>query len=110
MSNINESELIRDREVMRLVELSRNNGLENLLATALENRETNPTSVAKLYSFVRRHIGEGNASNKFWNACSSFLISSGWSAEQLDELRNLSPTGQSGFKSILDQLEEEGRT
>jgi hypothetical protein len=110
MTNINESELIRDREVMRLIELSRNNGLENLLTAALENRETNPASVAKLYAFVRRHIGEGNATTKYWNACRSFLVSQGWSAEQLDELRNPSPTGQSGFKSILDQLEEEGRT
>jgi hypothetical protein len=113
MNTINEvemKELIRDREMMRLVELSRSNGLESLLDAALEGRDKNPTSVAKLFTFVRKNIGEGNATNKFFNACSSFLVSSGWSAEQLNELKNPSPIGQSGFKSILDQLEEEGRT
>jgi hypothetical protein len=111
MININESEIIRDREVMRLVDLSRNNGLDNLLSAALDNRETNPASVAKLHSFVRRHIGEGNAEKKYWAACSAFLVNSGMSAKELEEVRNPPPVpGTPGFKSILDELEEEGRT
>jgi hypothetical protein len=110
MNTINEAELIRDREMMRLVELSRSNGLESLLDAALEGREKNPVLVAKLFVFVRKSFGEGNATTKYWNACSSFLVSQGWSAEQLDELRNPSLIpGQSGFRSILDEMRDEGR-
>ena len=102
-------EVMRDREMMRLVELSRSNGLESLLDAALDGREKNPVSVSKLFTFVRKSFGQGNATTKYWNACSSFLISSGWSAEQLNELKNPSPLpGQPGFRSILDELAEEG--
>jgi hypothetical protein len=110
MNTINEVEAMRDREVMRLVEVSRSSGFESLLDAALEGREKSPVSVSKLFTFVRKSFGEGNATSKYWNACSSFLSSSGWSAEQLNELRNPSPAGTPGFKSILDELEEEGRS
>ena len=109
MNTINEVEAMRDREVMRLVEVSRSNAQESLLDAALDGRDKNPASVAKLFTFVRKNIGEGNATNKFFNACSSFLISSGWSAEQLDELKNPSPVpGQP--RSILEEMELEERT
>jgi|HubBroStandDraft_2_1064218.scaffolds.fasta_scaffold00704_2 hypothetical protein len=113
MNTFNEVEMkeaMRDREVMRLIEVSRSNGQESLLDAALEGREKSPASVAKLFTFVRKNIGEGNATNKFWNAAAPFLISSGWSAEQLDKLRHPSPApGTPGFRSILDEMHDEGR-
>ena len=103
MNTFNEvemKELIKDREMMRLVEVSRSTGFESLLDAALEGREKNTASVTKLFAFVRKNIGEGNATTKFWNACSAYLIASGWSAEQLNELRNSSPApGTPGFQS-----------
>jgi hypothetical protein len=111
MNITNETEMkesIRDREMMRLIEASRSNAQEFLLDAALDGRDKNPASVAKLFTFVRKSFGEGNACNKFWNACSSFLISQGWSAEQLNELKNPSPVpGQP--RSILEEMELEGR-
>jgi len=112
-TNNNEAEIkdaILWREVMRLVALSRDNGLENLLDAALEGREKSPASVSKLYSFVRKYIGEGTAADKYWRSCSTFLSASGWTTEQLNELRNPSPQpGQPGFRSILDEMHDEGR-
>ena len=53
----NQKEQIRWREVVRLMQLSRDESIDNLLSAALAGRETNVISVTKLYRFVLRNFG-----------------------------------------------------
>jgi hypothetical protein len=119
MTNKSEVEIkegLVGREIFRLLDISRNPKTEDILDAALDGREKTVESVSKLYNFVLRHFGDF-ASNtpdtvvaKFWNACSEFLTASGWTTKQLDELRNPYPkAGEPGFRSILDEMREEGR-
>jgi hypothetical protein len=117
--NINpqeEKERLIGFEIMRLMDLSRKTEVGSLLDAALAGREQTVESASKLFSFVLRNFGDfvsnipSTVVDKFWNACSEFLTASGWTTKQLDELRNPYPkAGEPGFRSILDEMNDEGR-
>jgi len=102
------------REMFRILEISRNPKIEDLLDAALDGREKTIESVSKLYNFILRNFGEGAATDgpagssttdKFWEACSVFLHESGLTDEELHKIRHPYPrAGEPGFKSILDEM------
>ena len=118
-SEVDIKENIIGRETFRLLEISKNPKIEDLLDAALDGREKTLESVSKLYSFVLRHFGEGvttagpagsSTTDKFWVACSAFLRESGVTDEELSKIRYPYPrAGEPGFRSILDEMREEGR-
>ena len=117
MTNKTEVEIkesIIGHEIFRLLDISQNPKIEDLLDAALGGREKTVESVSKLYSFVLRHFGEGVATagparssttDKFWEACSAFLRESGMTDEELSKIRYPYPrAGEPGFRSILDEM------
>jgi hypothetical protein len=101
-------EIARGKEIMRLVTLARDTGADSLLADAMYGREMTPQAIAKLFSFVLKNVGEGATTNKYWLACSAFLETT-MSNQELMKLRNPHPkAGEKGFRSILDEMQEEG--
>jgi hypothetical protein len=120
--NINpqeEKERLIGFEIMRLLDLSRKTEVGSLLDAALAGREKTVESVSKLFSFVLRNFGEGvttagpsgsSTTDKFWEACSEFLGESGVTDEELSKIRYpYPPAGSPGFRSVLDEMEVEGR-
>jgi hypothetical protein len=113
-SEVEIKESIMGRETFRLLEISQNPKIEDLLDEALDGREKTVESVSKLYNFVLRNFGEGKATagpagsrttDKFWQACSAFLRESGMTDVELSRLRYPYPrTGEPGFVSILDEM------
>jgi hypothetical protein len=102
-------------EIMRLMKLTRDESVENLIDAALAGREKNVTSVTKLYHFVLRTFGgtEGytpsTVTRKFWEACSTFLKDAGLTSEQIENIRHPFPVaGEPGFQSVLDEFREQG--
>jgi hypothetical protein len=120
--NINpqeEKERLIGFEIMRLLDLSRKTEVGGLLDAALAGREKTIESVVKLYNFILRNFGEGittagstgsSTTDKFWAACSEFLGGSGVTDEELSKIRYPHPlAGSPGFRSVLDEMAEEGR-
>jgi hypothetical protein len=104
-----EKEKLRGQEIMRLNTLARDLSVDKLLDAALAGRDKSKESVAKLYSFVVRAFGYGAATDKFWEACSP-LLGATMSNAELEKLRNPYPkAGEPGFRSILDEMHDEGR-
>lgn len=107
-------ESIIGREIFRLMDVSQNPKVEDLLDAALDGREKTIESVTKLYTFVLQKFGEGvstagsirsSTTDKFWAACSEFLRASGMTDEELSEIRYPHPRpGEPGFRSILDEM------
>jgi hypothetical protein len=113
MMEINkESELkekLRVQEIIRLNNLARDISADQLLDAALAGREKSQASVTKLYSFVVKAFGYGEVTDKYWGACFEVLSATKMTDEQLNKLRNHSPkAGEPGFRSILDELRDEG--
>jgi hypothetical protein len=102
-------EKLRGQEIVRLNALARDVSVDKLLDAALAGRDKSKESVAKLYSFVVRAFGYGAATDKFWEACSPFLGATMSNAE-LAKLRSPFPkAGEPDFRSILDEMHDEGR-
>jgi hypothetical protein len=98
------------REIMRLMAISRDSQ-EKILDEALAGREMTVDSVARLFGFVVKNFGqrESAVTDKFWAACAPFLEEAGVDAKQLNEIRYpFLEYGQKGFRSILDEMKEEG--
>jgi hypothetical protein len=103
-------------EIMRMMQLSRDESVENLIDAALAGRDKNVASVTKLFHFVLRTFGTdirgltpSTVTRKYWEACSSFLKDAGVTPQELDELHNPHPRpGDPGWKSVLDEFKEEG--
>jgi hypothetical protein len=105
-----EKEKLIGFEVMRMMQLSREYGPEDLLDSVLAGREKKVENVTNLYSFVLRNFGDvSRVTGKVWEGCSSFLKEAGLSQQQLEQTRGLSPrAGEPGFRSILDEMHDEG--
>jgi hypothetical protein len=118
-SEVEIKESIVGREVFRLMDISQNPTIEDLLDAALDGREKTIESVTKLHTFVLQKFGEGvttagasgsRTTDKFWEACSEFLRASGMTDEELNRIRYPHPrAGELGFRSILDEMGDEGR-
>jgi hypothetical protein len=102
-------EKIRGQEIIRLNNLARELSVDKLLDAALAGRDKSKESVTKLYSFVVKAFGYGAATDKYWDACSPILGAT-MSDTELEKLRSPFPkAGEPGFRSILDEMHDEGR-
>ena len=112
----NQKEQIRWREVTRLMQLSRDESIDNLLSAALAGRETNVASVTKLFQFVDRHFSDtefapSTVSRKYWQACSAYFTEAGLTQQEQLKIKNPHPrAGEPGFRSVLEEFEQEGLT
>jgi O-acetyl-ADP-ribose deacetylase (regulator of RNase III) len=103
-------------EIMRLMTLSRDESVNDLLSAALAGRPATVESVSKLFHFVLRNFGTDVGGNtpstvtrKYWDACSAFLKDAGLTKQQLDQIHSPFPrAGEPGFRSILDEMHDEG--
>jgi hypothetical protein len=81
-------------ELMRLMQLTRDESVGNLLDAALAGREKNVASVSKLYGFVLRSFGDttGNTpstvTSKFWNVCSAYFTEAGLTEKEQLQIKN----------------------
>jgi hypothetical protein len=108
--DVEHKEKMRGQEIMRLNILARDLSADKLLDAALAGRDKSKESVTKLYSFVVKAFGYGAATNKYWDACFEVLSATGMTDEQLNAVRNPFPkAGSPGFRSILDEMHDEGR-
>lgn len=102
------------REIMRLMKLSRETPIDDLLDAALEGRSKDADTVCRLFKFVRDWFGpekglrrelDSVTTKQYWLACSAFLKDvAGLDEKQLEEIRNPRSSG-----SILDEFREEVR-
>ena len=117
-SEVEIKESIIGREIFRLLDISQNPKIEDLLDAALDGRAKTIESVTKLYAFVLQKFGEGvttagpagsRTTDDFWQACGAFLRESGMTDEELSKIRYPYPrAGEPGFRSILDEMQDEG--
>src|SRR5258708_16892050 len=99
MTNKSEVEIkenIIGRETFRLLDISQNPKIEDLLDAALDGREKTIESATKLYTFVLQKFGEGittagpagsRTTDKFWEASSTVLRETGVHAEEVSNIR-----------------------
>src|SRR5690348_16885745 len=65
-------EVAHGREIMRLVEVMRNNGPEGLLQAALDGRPATVESIQKLYGFALKNLSEPTR-DRYWKVVEEFL-------------------------------------
>jgi hypothetical protein len=101
-----------DYNVMRLMKLSRDTAIEDLLEAALEGKSKTADTVSELYLFVVQTFGRdtnSDVSKKFWQVCGTFLANAGLTKEQLQKIRRPFPVpGEPGFRNILGEFRDEG--
>jgi hypothetical protein len=94
------------QEVFRILDVARTHSGEDLLEKCLNGRPQTAQSVSQLFKLARLHFESGGVvSNKLCEACLSFLEAN-LSFDELHKLKNPEP---SKFRSILDEMEVEGR-
>jgi hypothetical protein len=98
-------------DVITLVKLAREFVGDDLLNAAFDGSQS-VDKVSELYSFVVQNFArdtESDVAKKYWQCCATYLASQGLTKEQLQKLRRPYPVyGEPGFKSILDEMREEG--
>ena len=107
-----EKEKLRSAEIVRLLYVARDTGSESLLDEALNGREKSQESVTKLYNFVLKNFGsESIVTAKLWDACVVFLRdNTELTSKELENIHGPFPkAGEPGFRSILDEMHDEGR-
>jgi hypothetical protein len=111
----NQKEQIRWREVTRLMQLTRDEPIDNLLSAALVGWEQTVASVTRLFHFVLRNFGApdgmvpSTVTRKFKEACSSFLKEAGLTQQQLEKVYRPYPVaGDPDFVSVIDEFREQG--
>lgn len=96
----------------KLLKLSRECAGDDLLNRALDDEPATVESVSELYKFVVLQFGRdtnSEVSKKFWIPCGYFLANAGLTKEQLTKIRRPYPIfGEPGFKSIFDEMLEDG--
>jgi hypothetical protein len=99
------------QEVFRILDLARTHSGDDLLEKCLNGRTKTVQTVTQLFKLARLHFEVGGVvSNKILEACSLFLGATMSDAE-LEKLRNPYPkAGAPGFRSVLDEIREEGRS
>jgi hypothetical protein len=94
------------QEIFRILDVARTHSGEDLLSKSLNGRAQTTQSVSQLFKLARLHFESGGAvSNKLLEACLTFLEAN-LSFDELHKLKNPEP---SKFRSILDEMEDEGR-
>lgn len=113
-----EKEKLIGFEIMRLMQLTRDETIDNLLSAALAGREQTVASVSKLWNFVLRFFGSDVTGNtpsrvaaKYWVAVASFLDDAGLTKQQIENIHSpFARPGDPNFISVLKEMSEEGRT
>lgn len=97
------------REIMRLLGISRG-PVESILDEALSGRERTTESLLQLYNFVVRNFGlSSTVTSRFWGAVGPRLRDAGLTEKRLREIEHPYPlAGEPNFKSVLDEMAEEG--
>ena len=94
------------QEVFRILEVARTRSGDDLLEKCLNGRPQTAQSVSQLFKLARLHFEAGGVvRNKICEACLTFLEAT-LSFDELHKLKNPEPTK---YKSILDEMEAEGR-
>jgi hypothetical protein len=94
------------QEIYRIMEVARAHSGDDLLEKCLNGRPQTTQSVSQLFKLARLHFESGGVvSNKLLEACLTFLEAN-LSFNELQKLNNPEP---SKFRSILDEMEAEGR-
>lgn len=97
------------QEVFRIMEVARIYSGDELLEKCLNGRPQTTQSVTQLFKLARLHFESdargGCVRDKICEACLPFLEAN-LTSEELQQLKNPAPTK---FKSILDEMEAEGR-
>jgi hypothetical protein len=97
------------QEVFRILEVARAHAGDDLLEKALNGRQRTVQTVTQLFKVARLHFESGVVHNKICEACLSFLEAT-LGFDELQKLKNPYPkAGAPGFRSILDEMREEGR-
>ena len=99
-------------EIFRLMKLTRDESVDNIVSASLAGREQTVASVTKLWNFVLRNFGGNMPSTivrKYWEASSAFLKEAGLTPEMIEKIRHPFPVaGEPGFQSVLDEFREQG--
>jgi hypothetical protein len=109
-----ERESARSREVMRLLQLTRDEAVDNLLSSALAGREPTVASVTKLWNFVLSvfpitGLTPSTVARKYWAASSGFFKEAGLTPQQIENIQHPFPTAsEPGFISVLSEMHDEG--
>ena len=93
------------QEIFRILELARTRSGDDLLEKCLNGRPTTVQTVTQLFKLARLHFETHGVREKICEACLSFLEAN-LSFDELEKLKNPQP---SKYKSVLDELEAEGR-
>lgn len=97
---------------MALMKLTHEFAGDDLLTRALEGQPATVESVSELYRFVVQQFGrdtDSNVAKSFWVPCGYFLANAGLTKEELQRVRRPFPIyGEPGFRSILDEMRDEG--
>jgi hypothetical protein len=101
-----------DYNSVKLMKLSRDNSIEDLLEAALDGEQKTVDTVSELYLFVVGIFGRDTKSaisQRFWQVCGTYLANAGLTKEQLQKIRRPFPEfGEPGFRSIIDEFRDEG--
>ena len=95
------------QEIYRILELARTRSGDDLLEKCLNGRQQTAQSVSQLFKLARLHFEAGGVvHSKICEACLPFLEAS-LGFEELQRLKNPEPTK---YRSILDEMDAEGRS
>src|SRR3974390_1826675 len=105
-----DKEVLTGREIMRLLKVSRESAVENLLDDALVGRSKDTDTVTRLFRFVRDNFGPADlphgqgsdVTKKFAKAVAGFLQESGVDSEQISKITNPPPAKG----CVLDEFED----
>jgi len=99
-------------KVITLLKLAREFAGDDLLTAALDGKPRSPDTVSELYLSAVQNFGrdtQSDVTRKYWIACGTYLANAGLAKEELQKLRRPHPvSGEPGFRSILDEMREEG--
>jgi hypothetical protein len=94
------------QEIFRILDVARAHSGEDLLVKSLNGRPQTAQSVSQLFKLARLHFEAGGVvHSKICEACLTFLEAN-LSFDELHKLKNPEPTK---YKSVLDEMESEGR-
>jgi hypothetical protein len=93
------------QEVYRIFEVAARHSDDDLLEKCLNGRAKTSQSVSQLFKLARLHFEAGGIRDKISEACLTFLEAA-LSFDEMHKLKNPEPLK---FRSILDEMEAEGR-
>lgn len=99
-------------DAMELMKVASEFAGDDLLNRTLDGQVHSIEIVSELYKFVAQNFGrdtESNVAKKYWQCCGTYLASAGLTKSQLQKIRRPFPVyGEPGFRSILDEMRDEG--